>query len=263
MHRPGRSPAPRIARRASRRTPGVVTALAAALLFVVAVPVATSVTRPPRLAAAAEVPLDASGRTLVATGTARVRGVPDLLTLTMGVRTRGDSVGAALDRNNAAVRRVIDVLTDGGVDDRDIQTSNFSIGPVSDDRSTEITGYEVSNLLRVQLRDLGRAGSLIDRAAQAGGDDAVVHGVSFGFDDTSGLVAQARSEAVRRARTQAEQLAEAAGVELVEVRTISESSRDDGRVLDAPEASRRDAAVPVVPGTEELSVTVTVTYTIR
>ena len=122
----------------------------------------------------------------------------------------------------------------------------------------------MSNLVSVQLRDLAKAGSLIDKAAGAGGDDVVMHGVSFGFDDTSGLIAQARAEAVKRARTQAEQLAEAAGVELVEVRTISESSYDPGPVAAAPEASSRAAdSVAISPGSEELSVQVTIVYTIR
>src|SRR5688500_6227157 len=44
-------------------------------------------------------------RTIVATGTARVRGTPDVLTVMLGVNTRGDSVGAALDRNNSAARK--------------------------------------------------------------------------------------------------------------------------------------------------------------
>ena len=208
---------------------------------------------------------DDTARTLVATGTARVRGVPDLLTMTLGVSSRGSTVGEALDRNNTAANRVMKVLTDAGIDKKDIQTSNFSIGPVYDDRGSEITGYQVSNTLTVQLRDIGAAGAVIDDAAQAGGDDVVMRGVSFGFDDTSALVAQARAEAVKRARAQAEQLAGAAGVELVSVRTISESSPDLGPVLAAPEAAQDAAAMRAViePGSEELSVVVTVVYTIR
>ena len=203
------------------------------------------------------------GRTLVATGTARVRGVPDVLTMTLGVGTRGDSVGEALNRNNEAIRKVMDVLRDGDVDEKDIQTSSFSISPSYDDNG-EIDGYQVSNLVTVQLRDLEKAGSLIDKAAAAGGDDVVMRGVSFGFDDTSALVAQARTDAVKRARTQAEQLAEAAGVTLVEVRTINESSYDPGPVAAAPEAEARAAdGVAIAPGSEELSVQVTIVYAIR
>lgn len=249
----------------------------AAVLVVLVVGVATAPpagagsdrsTRPirsDRVRTGLDLPTDATAtdRTLVATGTARVRGVPDVLTMTLGVTTRADSVGTALDRNNATVDKVMRVLTDGGVDKKDVQTSSFSISPVYDDGS-DIDGYQVSNLVSVQLRDLDHAGQLIDQAASAGGDDVVMQGVSFGFDDTSALVAQARAEAVKRARAQAEQLADAAGVTLVEVRTISESSFDPGPVAVAPEASARAAdAIAISPGAEELSVQVTVVYTIR
>ena len=250
----------------------VAAALAALLVAVVAVGTAVPAgartartDRADRVAAGVDPSSETTdaGRTLVATGTARVRGVPDVLTMTLGVSTRGDTVGDALDRNNEALGKVMDVLRDGDVDEKDIQTSSFSISPYYDD-NREIDGYQVSNLVTVQLRDLGKAGSLIDKAAGAGGDDVVMQGVSFGFDDTSALVAQARTDAVKRARAQAEQLAEAAGVELVEVRTISESSYDPGPVAAAPEAASRAAdSVAISPGSEELSVQVTLVYAIR
>lgn len=182
--------------------------------------------------------------------------------MTLGVATRGSTVGEGLDRNNAAARRVLRVLTEAGVDDEDVQTSNFSIGPVYDDRGEDVIGYQVGNLLTVRLRDLDRAGKVVDDVARAGGDEVVVRGVSFGFDDTSDLVAQARKEAVRRARAQAEQLAGAAGVELVSVRRISESSADYGPALEATQDATA-SRVPIEPGAEELSVHVTVVYTIR
>ena len=254
----------RPAHRAVPRVTVVAVALTAGLLFLTALPAGARTARPGRLPAATDPVTVTTDRTLIATGTARVRGVPDLLTLTLGVTSRGDTVGAALDHNNAAVAKVMQVLDDGGVAKKDIQTSNLSIGPVYDDRSSAITGYQVSNVVSVQLRDLEHAGSLIDKAAAAGGNDVVVQGVSFGFDDTSALVAQARSEAVKRARAQAEQLAAAAGVELVEVRTISESSLDDGPVLAAPEAAAKQTdSIAISPGSEDLSVQVSMVFTIR
>ena len=204
-------------------------------------------------------------RTLVATGTARVRGTPDVLTVMLGVTSRGKTVGEALDRNNAAARKVIEVLLDGGVDKKDLQTTNFSIGPIYGDNASDIQGYQVSNVVVAQLRELDKAGSLLDKAAQAGGDDVVVRNVSFDIDDTSDLVAAARADAVKRARNQAEQLAAAAGVQLGDVLTISESSQDVGPVLAAPEAAadRAASSVPIQTGSEELTVQVSVVFSIR
>src|SRR5262249_43423095 len=179
-------------------------------------------------------PPPASPRGTVAPGTARVRGTPDVLTVTVGVTSRGKTVGEALDRNNAGARKVIQVLLDGGVDKKDIQTSNLSIGPIYGDNANDIQGYQMSNQVVAQLRDLDKAGGLLDKAVQAGGDDVVLRGVSFDIDDTSDLVSAARTDAVKRARNQAEQLAAAAGVQLGDVITISESSPDVGPALAAP-----------------------------
>jgi len=218
-----------------------------------------------RAAADATTTTTNSSRTIVATGTARVRGTPDVLTVMLGVTSRGHTVGEALDRNNAAARKVIEVLLDGGVDKKDIQTTNFSIGPIYGDNASDVQGYQVSNVVVAQLRDLDKSGSLLDKAAQAGGDDVVVRNVSFDIDDTSDLVASARADAVKRARNQAEQLATAAGVQLGDVLTISESSQDVGPFMAAPEAADARAAtsVPIQTGSQELTVQVSVVFSIR
>src|SRR5215211_6783731 len=249
-------------RRHSAVRAAVALAVTGAALALLAAPAVarSSRPRPTYRPAAAPTPSTDSNtpdqrRTITVSGVAKVRGTPDLLTMTLGVSSRGRSVGEALDRNNAAIQKVMDVLADGGVDKKDIQTTNFAIGPVRDDKST-ITGYSVSNLLTVQLRDLAKAGGIIDKSATAGGDDVVMNGVSFTFDDASDLVAQARAEAVKRARAQADELARAAGVELGDVLTISESTPDQGPILSAPSERAAGADVAIEPGTEELSVQV-------
>ncbi|HEX5095299.1 MAG TPA: SIMPL domain-containing protein [Acidimicrobiia bacterium] len=204
-------------------------------------------------------------RSIVATGTSRVRGTPDVLTVQVGATSRGHTVGEALDRNNAAVRKVIAALVDGGVDKKDIQTTNLSVGPIYGDNGNDIQGYQVSNVVVAHLRDLEKAGSLLDEAVQAGGDDVVLRGVSFDIDDTSDLVAAARVDAVKRARNQAEQLAAAAGVQLGDVMTISESSRDVGPVVSAPDAAASTSVERLViqSGSQELTVQVSVVFSIR
>ena len=243
---------------------GATTLVTVSMIVGAAAPASARTTRQRATGGAATTLADPS-RTIVATGTARVRGTPDVLTVMLGVTSRGHTVGEALDRNNTAARKVLEVLLDGGVDKKDLQTTNFSIGPIYGDNGSDIQGYQVSNVVVAQLRDLDKAGGLLDKAAQAGGDDVVVRNVSFDLDDVSDLVAAARADAVKRARNQADQLATAAGVQLGDVLTISESSPDVGPVLAAPEAAdgRAASSVPIQSGSEELTVQVSVVFSIR
>lgn len=200
-------------------------------------------------------------RRVTVTATGEAKGTPDVADVTIGVSARGKTASEALDTANDRAAKVIGALKDGGVADDDIQTSGLSVNPTYDDNSA-ITGYEVSNTVTARLRDVSKAGSVLDAAARVAGDEIRVQGISFGIDDDSALLATARQRAVKRARAQAEQLADAAGVELGDVRTIDEGSPVvpfDSRQVTAADAA---SSVPIEPGTQTLSIQVTVVYAI-
>ena len=204
-------------------------------------------------------------RTITVTGTGLVRGTPDVLELIVGVRTRGLTAADALTHNSELTRKVIAVLRDAGVDEDDLQTSDLSISPFYDDEGDDLEGYVINNQLIATIRDLDKAGGVIDTATKAAGNEIVVQGVYFSFDDNTELVARARTDAVHRARLQAEQLAEAAGVELGDLLTLSEDSVPYGPVIEADldrAAAGEIAAAPIEPGSESLSVQVTLIYEI-
>jgi hypothetical protein len=207
-------------------------------------------------------------RVITVNGTGLVSGTPDVLELSLGVDTRGESAGEALEKNSELTVGVLKVLRDAGVDEKDIQTTNLSIYPAYDDDGEVVIAYSVSNRVVAKLRDLNAAGDIIDKATEAAGDDIIVQGLYFSIDDNSKIVEQARTEAVKRAKTQAEQLAAAAGVELGALRSIDESYTPVGPALDAREAAPStpttsdSGSVPIQPGSEMLSVDVTLVYDI-
>lgn len=203
----------------------------------------------------------APARRITVTATGQARGTPDVADVTIGVSARGRSAAEALDTANDRAGKVIAALKDAGVAADDLQTSGLSILPTyADDGS--INGYEVSNTVSARLRDVAKAGSVLDTAARVAGDEIRVQGISFGIDDDSALLATARERAVKRARAQAEQLADAAGVGLGEVRTIDEGSVvvpfESRTAGDATAAS----SVPIEVGSQTLSIQVTVVYAI-
>jgi uncharacterized protein YggE len=204
-------------------------------------------------------------RTITVTGTGMVSGTPDVLELTIGVETRAHSAGEALSRNSLLVRKVIEVLRDTGLSGDDIQTSNLSVSPYYDKDGEHIDGYAVSNLVTAKIKNIDKAGGVVDAATKVAGNEVVINGLYFSFGDNSQLVAQARAEAVKRARSQAEQLARAAGVELGDLLTMSEDSVPDGPVIqnERPKAASGDAAAPIEPGSQALTVQVSMVYEIH
>ena len=202
-------------------------------------------------------------RTITVTATGLVRGAPDVLELTVGVSTRARTAVEALSRNSTLARKVIEVVKSAGVDDNDVQTSFFSVAPVFDEDNQNLQGYSVSNVVTASLRDFDKAGEVIDAATKIAGDEIIIQGISFSFDDNTDLVAKARADAVKRGRAQAQQLADAAGVDLGNVLSINEDSTPTGPVSDF-EVSRStgSAAAPIEPGSQTVDVQVTMVFEI-
>lgn len=204
-------------------------------------------------------------RVITVRGTGLVEGTPDVLELMVGVDTRGKSAGEALAENSKLTVQVLQVLSEAGVGDKDVQTSDLSISPVYDDDHEVVIAYGVSNHVIARIHDLNKAGRIVDAATRAAGDQIVVQGLYFSIDDNSELVARARADAVKRAKAQAQQLADAAGVKLGPLQSIVEESSPSGPVIVAEKAaapSAADATPPVQPGSETLSVDVTLVYAI-
>jgi uncharacterized protein len=202
-----------------------------------------------------------AGARITVTGTGNVSGVPNQLVLSMGVQTSGASVAGALRQANQAVRAITAVLTRSGVRAASIQTSGLSIQP-SYNNSGAPSGYGVSEQLSITLNRLSSAGTQISQAARAGGNATVIDGVSLNLSDTGSLLAAARAKAVADAKAKAAAYARALGRPLGAVVSMSESQPAQPPVYPVPVANGAHAAssVPVHPGTQQLSVTVTVVF---
>src|SRR5215472_2220074 len=200
---------------------------------------------------------------ITVTGTGNVSGVPNQLSLSMGVQTSAGSVATALRQANAATRSVTAVLRRSGVRAPNIQTSGLSIYPNYSNSSGVPSGYQVSEQLSVTLNRLSTAGSQISQAVRAGGNATVIDGVSLNLSDTSALLASARAKAVMDAKAKAAAYARALGLPLGPVVSVSETPPAQPFYpvpFAAAQASGAASRVPVHPGTQQLSVTVTVVF---
>jgi hypothetical protein len=213
-------------------------------------------------ACAAPSPAAAPAGGITARGTGTVTATPDVVTVTLGVQTEGGSAREALDANTGAATALLDVLRGAGVDPADLRTSDLSVYPSYGDDGRRITGYQVTNRVEAVLRDLAGAGALIDAAAGAVGDAVRVDGLAFSVDDDSAARAAARGDAVRRAVAQAQEMAEAAGVALGPLLSVTEVPAPGAPQPFAAADAALQAAVPLQPGTQDVEVAVDVVHAI-
>jgi len=118
--------------------------------------------------------------TITVSGTGSVRAVPDRAQFSFGVTTQAPTASQALNANATLARRVIAAVKAAGVAPADIQTQTVFLAPRFSDDGGAIVGYTAANSVSATLRDLDKAGAVVDAAAEAHARlvDAVVVGAA-------------------------------------------------------------------------------------
>jgi uncharacterized protein YggE len=226
----------------------------AALAILVVAAALVAVLRPHGGAAAAS----DTPSTITVSGNGSVTTVPDRASFGFTVETRAATAAAALAQNATGTRAVIAAVKNAGVADADVQTAQVSLSPQTSNDGTAITGYVASNTVTANIRDLAKAGRVVDVAVAAGATG--VNGPSLFKGDTDALYRDALKAAVADARTKAAALAAAANQTLGHVQSIVEGG--SGPIPVAIGKAAPDAgSTPIEPGTTQITASVTVTFT--
>lgn len=206
-------------------------------------------------------------RTLSVSGSAKIVLTPDIAYISIGVHTEAREAREAVANNNSQAQEVVAALTGLGIEARDIQTVNFSIYPQekwSPTGESLGTFFTVDNTVYVTVRDIQKIGEILDAAIAAGANN--VYGISFDVENKEAALSEGRAQAVENARTQAEELAKAAGIELGPIFSISYYGSSPSPIYDykiAPQVGYGNAAVPISPGQLTMTVDVSVVYEIK
>lgn len=203
-------------------------------------------------------------RYVTVTGEGRVSTTPDMATVNLGVQRDARDAGAAMAAASEAAGAVLATLESAGIEARDIQTTRIGLDPryarQTDNSPPRITGYIASNDVSVRVRDLDILGTVLDAVVSEGANS--FRGLSFGVDDSTELAHAARRAAVQDAAARAETLAEAAGITLGPIQSMSEGG---GAVMPQPlmrGAMLAEAAVPVAQGEIDVTARVTIVFAI-
>jgi len=210
-------------------------------------------------------------RSLNINGNGSTEITPDIAYINIGVHSEAPTAVSAVSVNNTQAQKVMDALLLFGIQNKDLRTSNFSINSLqkTDPSTGQVTGtyYAVDNNIIVTVRDLPKMGSLLDNAIQAGANS--INNVQFDVADNTAARKQARDEAMQNAIQQAQELADAAGIELGDIQFINYSESvpmySGTSYMDYGKGGgmRVESSVPVNPGQLTLTATVTITYALK
>ncbi|MBB4185395.1 SIMPL domain-containing protein [Sinorhizobium terangae] len=204
-------------------------------------------------------------------GEGRATAAPDMAIVQLSVVKDAKSAREALDANNKAMAEVLSALKQGGIAERDLQTSGFAINPQynypqgndGSNRPPELIGYQVVNGVTVRVRDLSNLGEVLDKSVTLGINQG--GGIEFTKDKPDEVITEARKAAVADAIVKAKVLAEAAGVSLGRLIEISEQASRPEPVPMVRSMAKEFAAdaVPIATGEQTYNVTVNVTFAIE
>lgn len=226
----------------------------------------------------------AASNTISVSGMGEVFAVPDIATFSVSVQEEAKEVETAQETATNKTNAIIEYLTQEGIEERDIQTQEYSVYPQYDylqDSTREgiytpgrqvLRGYQVSQTISVKVRDTEKAGELLSGVGSRGATN--VSGLSFTIDDEDALKAEARQKAIDDAKAKADELAAQLGVNVVRVVGFYEDSGGylpyaygkGGVAMDMAVRSEAGQAAPApdLPvGENKIVSNVQITYEIR
>jgi uncharacterized protein len=195
-----------------------------------------------------------------ASGRADVKVTPDRATIRISVQTRGSTAATAASENAKKQSVLLSSLRKLGFSNEQLSTSDYNVESqyrYEQNKDPILTGYTVTNTVMVDIKDVKQVGATIDAALGSGAN--MISSLDFYASNTTEARQQAITEAVKKARGEAEAAAKAAGGNLGAVIDITVSS--DYQQPPRPMYAKAmgvsgDAATPITPGQETLTVAI-------
>ncbi len=217
--------------------------------------------------------------TIMVSGEGEAYAIPDIASFNFTVTETSESVQSAQEAMNTKVNAALSSLKSFGVDEKDIKTISYNVYPKYEwnqppcvygmscpSGKSELVGYEASQTILVKVRDTKKAGDLVGAIGAL--KISNVSGLDFTVDNKDEFIAQARAEAIKKAKEQAKTMAKQLGVKLGKVMYINEQGNYmpmyyGGAYMekDMGMGGANQASLPV--GENRITSQVTITYEIK
>lgn len=212
-----------------------------------------------------------ASRTITVSAEGKSTISPDLARLSFAVISEGEDPESLQVDNSKKISSAIEFIKAQGIDAKDIQTSNYNLYPKYEydekKRKSFISGYTLSQTVNVKLRDFAKISPILGKLPALGINQ--INGVNFEVEDPDKYLNVAREEAFQKAFAKAAAMARQNKVSIGRVITFSEGYGGGiyPRFMEASMMGKggMDSSVPppIEPGSEDISISVSVTYELR
>lgn len=201
-------------------------------------------------------------------GEGKATAIPDTANISLGITTTQNSIASVQNQTNSIINKIASDLKKLGINDKDIQTTNYSINPNYNysEGNQRINGYTVSANIAVKVTPIDKLNQAIDLATKDGAN--TVGGIQFTLndEDREKLEQKARKEAISNAKKKAQMIASVSGITLGRIINVSEAGTSLPRPLpmfEASQALKTADSTQIEPGQSTITSSVTLSYEIR
>lgn len=194
---------------------------------------------------------------------------PDIAKLSFSVVSEGANPKLLAENNNKKMNAAIDFAKSQGIEEKDIKTTEYNLSPRYEydekTKKTFISGYTLTQTVLVKVRDLTKTAEVLGGLPELGINQ--ISSISFDIDEPEKYLSEARNQAFDKAKEKAEAMAEKNGVELVRVINFYEYQSipyyQNVKALGMGGAEAAPALPQIQPGSQEVTIQVSVTYEIK
>ena len=207
---------------------------------------------------------------ITVSGTGKVYAKPDVAIINLGVTTTGTTVADVINKNSEKMNAVIEAVKKLGVEEKDIQTTNYNLYPqynYTEARGRLFEGYTLDQNVQVKIRDFTKTGSILAKATDMGSN--LVGNLQFTIDDADQFKQEARAKAIEKAKANAKNLAEKSGISLGKIVNVYENSNSyapmmyDSKMVSGMGGAETSVTPTIAAGQQEIEITINLTYLVK
>ena len=194
-----------------------------------------------------------------------VKVTPDAVRLNASVSNISKVSKDALAGANVAASKFRAAILANGIDKKYLASTTLTVYPeynYTQDAGNVLIGYRASQSFEVVIRNVAKAGEIVDAVVASAGDLLAINGVTpFIYDNTKATEA-ARNTAVKNAKAKALSYAKLLGVKLGSITYLQESSAPSSYPIMMAQAKTSADATQIDLGQQDVSVSVATRWAI-